>query len=204
MKYKSAKKIAMFMIFLVVLALGNHETSAGSCSCSPEVSNATAEVTSTCAKTWRNRHCTLREDGVANTSQPAIAWFGQARGLARLSVDTDLRADFSSGPAARQAALFPQLRSPQMLYASLAYVLSDMLNPQEGAELLDAVSSNIRWIEANWQNSQVQSRTIGRIILAVQSGCLYARSSNGDWNFYINTAPVSATQCDFIKRGNIQ
>ena len=61
----------MLIRFLVAAALLSAVSStafAGTCSCSPEIKNASAVVTGSCSKVWSNSHCTLKESG-ASTSQ---------------------------------------------------------------------------------------------------------------------------------------
>ena len=41
---------------------------AGTCDCKPEITNASAAVTSSCSKIWSSGHCTLKESG-ASTSR---------------------------------------------------------------------------------------------------------------------------------------
>ena len=40
---------------------------AGSCNCKPEITNASAKVTSTCSKIWSSNHCTLKEAGASGS-----------------------------------------------------------------------------------------------------------------------------------------
>lgn len=55
---------------VLVCLPGRAAAQPGECSCTPEVSNARAIVSSTCAKIWSNNVCTLKESGVA-AAQPA-------------------------------------------------------------------------------------------------------------------------------------
>ncbi len=58
--------IRICIVAIMMVSMSNTSL-AGTCSCAPEINNASAEVSSSCSKLWSSGHCTLKESYTATT-----------------------------------------------------------------------------------------------------------------------------------------
>ena len=179
------------IVLMLTHSFGSAVAFGSECSCSPEIGNAKALVTSTCAKIWSNNQCTLKESGVAGSQPELEKWFqgvySQVSGPRQ--IPSAGRWPFvaeNSPDAVRFHQEVSNLDTPESFQSLERLVLvsiADGVRQGFAAAVINLLRRRQADVGTGWRGTRrVLDETLVQVV--VDSQCLYAKSA--DENFYVN------------------
>lgn len=184
-----------FLILTINILFFTNITFAGNCDCSPEISNASAVVSSTCGKIWSNGHCTLKESGVG------ISPKGRSYYLDKTRWEQGAFNNLPAGGAVNPLKIsWPQKNLEKSNFYKNFYpkltdigylekLITETVQPEISSEFVNTIFQVMRHnkqkIVQAWSNNSIYKIEEMGVIIKISDYCIYAGSS--EKNFYINT-----------------
>ncbi len=193
---RSLNPLVLVLIVVLSCVSGPVAAQPGECSCAPEVPNAKALVSSTCAKIWSNKACTLKESAVAG-AQPAQLerWLQRVYSQVpephhRLSPGKwpfVLENSAESVEFQREISTVGTAESLQSLERLVLVSIADGVRESFAAAVVNVLRRRSTEVRVGWRGDRsVLNDPAIPLQVIVDSRCLYARL--GDENFYVNAS----------------